>query len=142
MAGRGLRSGRGGKCMISAIWAGRWRWSRCCRAPHESVLKRIHVAARVRQPLHDSLGSRGVFRNASILPFVSPSFCVQSLSFVILRRLPFARMDPRRRPSVIFQYTYRPGVIFRRVHGPGVIFGYSATPGVIFGQNGTLCDNF
>ena len=36
--------------------------------------------------------ARGVFfQNASILPFVSPSFCVQSLSFVILRRLPFAR---------------------------------------------------
>ena len=34
--------------------------------------KRIHVAARVKQPLHDSLGSRGVFQNAGILPFVSP----------------------------------------------------------------------
>ena len=58
---------------------------------HESVLKRIHVAAGVTQPLHDSLGSRGNFQNASFLAFVSPSFCLQSLSFVILRRLPFAR---------------------------------------------------
>ena len=31
MAARRVRGGRGGKCMISAIWAGRWRWSRCCR---------------------------------------------------------------------------------------------------------------
>ena len=30
-------------------------------------------------------------QNASFLPFVSPSFCVQSLSFVILRLLAFAR---------------------------------------------------
>jgi len=30
-------------------------------------------------------------QNASILAFVSPSFCVQSLSFVILRLLAFAR---------------------------------------------------
>ena len=56
---------------------------------HESVLKRIHVAARVRQPLHDSLGSPGNFQNASILAFVSPRFCLQSLSFVILRSSPF-----------------------------------------------------
>eukprot|EP01044_Picomonas_judraskeda_P006665 COSAG03_NODE_675_length_6358_cov_51.683016_2_plen_254_part_00 len=35
-------------------------------------------------------GSRGDFQNASILPFVSPSFCFQSLSFVILRSSPFA----------------------------------------------------
>ena len=35
---------------------------------------------------------RGVFfQNATFLPFVSPRFCLQSLSFVILRRLPFAR---------------------------------------------------
>ena len=53
-------------------------------ALHESVLKRIHVAARVKQHLHDSLGSRGVFQNASILAFVSPRFCLQSLSFAIL----------------------------------------------------------
>ena len=33
-------------------------------ALHESVLKRIHVAAGVTQPLHDSLGSRGNFQNA------------------------------------------------------------------------------
>ena len=55
---------------------------------HESVLKRVHVAARVRQPLHDSLRSRGQFQNASILAFVSPRFCLQSLSFAILRRSP------------------------------------------------------
>ena len=61
------------------------------KALHESVLKRIHVAARVKQHLHDSLGSRGQFQNASILAFVSPRFCLQSLSFAILRRLPFAR---------------------------------------------------
>ena len=59
-------------------------------ALHESVLKRIHVAARVKQHLHDSLGSRGVFQNASILAFVSPRFCLQSLSFAILRRSPLA----------------------------------------------------
>ena len=58
---------------------------------HDSVLKQNHVAARVKQHLHDSLGSPRFFQNASILAFVSPSFCVQSLSFVILRRLPFAR---------------------------------------------------
>ena len=35
---------------------------------------------------------RGVFfPNASFLAFLSPRFCLQSLSFVILRRLPFAR---------------------------------------------------
>ena len=59
-------------------------------ALHESVLKRIHVAARVKQHLHDSLGPRGVFQNASILAFVSPRFCLQSLSFAILRRSPLA----------------------------------------------------
>ena len=32
-------------------------------------------------------------KNASILPFISPRFCLQSLSFVILRRLPFARQS-------------------------------------------------
>ena len=58
---------------------------------HESVLKRIHVAARVGQHLHDSLGSRGVFHNASFLAFVSPRFCLQSLPFAILLRSPFAR---------------------------------------------------
>ena len=57
---------------------------------HESVLKRIHVAAGVTRHLHDSLGSRGVFQNASILAFVSPRFCLQSLSFSILRRSPLA----------------------------------------------------
>ena len=65
------------------------------------ILKRIHVAARVKQHLHDSLGSRGArvkqhlhdslrsrgqFQNASSLAFVSPRFCLQSLSFAILRR--------------------------------------------------------
>ena len=58
---------------------------------HESVLKRIHVAARVTQHLHDSLGSRGDFQNACFLPFVSPRFCLQSLRFAILLRSPFAR---------------------------------------------------
>eukprot|EP01046_Picozoa_sp_COSAG06_P055329 COSAG06_NODE_10142_length_1741_cov_3.216809_1_plen_68_part_10 len=31
---------------------------------HDSVLKQNHVAARVNQLLHDSLGSRGDFQNA------------------------------------------------------------------------------
>ena len=53
-------------------------------------LKQNHVAARVNRLLHDSLGSRGDFQNASILPFVSPCLCLQSLSFVILRWSPFA----------------------------------------------------
>ena len=57
---------------------------------HDSVLKQNHVAARVTQLLHDSLRSRGDFQNACFLPFVSPSFCLQSLSFVILLRSPFA----------------------------------------------------
>ena len=82
-------------CCLTDFRLVRWgshAWS-CVRlnALHESVLKRIHVAARVRQPLHDSLGSPGNFQNASILAFVSPRFCLQSLSFAILRRLPFAR---------------------------------------------------
>ena len=62
-----------------------------CRSLHESVLKRIHVAAGVTRHLHDSLGSPRFFQNASILAFVSPRFCLQSLSFSILRRSPFAR---------------------------------------------------
>ena len=57
---------------------------------HDSVLKQNHVAARVNQLLHDSLGSRGDFQNACFLRFVSPRFCLQSLSFVILRSSPFA----------------------------------------------------
>ena len=57
---------------------------------HDSVLKQNHVAARVNQSLRDSLWSRGNFQNASILPFVSPCFCLQSLSFVILRSSTFA----------------------------------------------------
>ena len=59
-------------------------------ALHDSVLKQNHVAARVNQLLHDSLGSRGDFQNACFLRFVSPRFCLQSLSFVILRSSPFA----------------------------------------------------
>eukprot|EP01046_Picozoa_sp_COSAG06_P023840 COSAG06_NODE_1912_length_8077_cov_102.258586_4_plen_70_part_00 len=55
------------------------------RPLHDSVLKQNHVAARVNQLLHDSLGSRGDFQNACFLPFVSAPFCLQSLSFVILR---------------------------------------------------------
>ena len=58
---------------------------------HDSVLKQNHVAARVNQLLHDSLGSRGDFQNACFLPFVSPRFCLQSLPFAILLRSPFAR---------------------------------------------------
>ena len=57
---------------------------------HDSVLKQNHVAARVNRLLHDSLGSRGDFQNACFLPFVSAPFCLQSLSFVILLRSPFA----------------------------------------------------
>eukprot|EP01046_Picozoa_sp_COSAG06_P036185 COSAG06_NODE_3965_length_4711_cov_3.590072_3_plen_211_part_00 len=57
---------------------------------HDSVLKQNHVAARVNRLLHDSLGSRGDFQNACFLRFVSPRFCLQSLSFVILRSSPFA----------------------------------------------------
>ena len=58
---------------------------------YDSVLKQNHVAARVNQLLHDSLGSRGDFQNACFLPFVSPRFCLQSLRFAILLRSPFAR---------------------------------------------------
>ena len=57
---------------------------------HDSVLKQNHVAARVNRLLHDSLGSRGDFQNACFLRFVSPRFCLQSLSLVILLRSPFA----------------------------------------------------
>ena len=73
---------------------------------HESVLKRIHVAARVKQHLHDSLGSRGVFQNASILAFVSPRFCLQSLSFSILRRSPLASPPSSPPSSLVVPHSF------------------------------------
>ena len=73
---------------------------------HESVLKRIHVAARVKQHLHDSLGSRGDFQNACFLPFVSASFCLQSLSFVILRSSPFARRPISPPSSLVVPHSF------------------------------------
>ena len=62
--------------------------------------------ARVTQHLHDSLGSPGVFQNASILAFVSPRFCLQSLSFVILRRLPFARRPISPPSSLVVPHSF------------------------------------
>ena len=73
---------------------------------HESVLKRIHVAARVKQHLHDSLGSRGQFQNASILAFVSPRFCLQSLSFAILRRSPLASPPSSPPSSLVIPHSF------------------------------------
>ena len=50
---------------------------------------------------------RGVFfQNASFLAFVSPSFCVQSLSFVILRRLPFARRPISPPSSLVVPHSF------------------------------------
>ena len=50
---------------------------------------------------------RGVFfQNASFLPFVSPRFCLQSLSFVILRRLPFARRPISPPSSLVVPHSF------------------------------------
>ena len=58
------------------------------------------------KPLHDSLGSRVKPQNASFLPFVSPSFCVQSLSFVILRLLAFARRPISPPSSLVVPHSF------------------------------------
>ena len=51
-------------------------------------------------------GRRVFFRNAGILAFVSPRFCVQSLSFVILRRSPFASPPSSPPTSLVVPHSF------------------------------------